>query len=70
MQMIAQDNSFAATNLTSRAGSRPRLWAGRTLSWLAVLFLLFDSTGKLLEAQPVIDGTIQLGTLTSCSRSG
>ena len=42
MQTIAQDNSFAATNLTSRAGSRPRLWAGRTLSWLAVLF--FSST--------------------------
>ena len=31
------------------------------LSALAVLFLLFDSTGKLLEVQPVIDGTIALG---------
>ena len=26
-----------------------------------MLFLLFDSTGKLLQVQPVIDGTIQLG---------
>ena len=37
------------------------LWTGRTLSGLAVLFLLFDSAGKLLEVQPVIDGTRQLG---------
>jgi len=35
--------------------------AGRILSALAILFLLFDSGGKLLKAQPFIDGTIQLG---------
>jgi DoxX-like protein len=34
---------------------------GRGLSSFAVLFLLFDSAGKLLEVQPVIDGTLQLG---------
>src|SRR6187402_2204378 len=37
------------------------IWTGRILSGLAVIFLLFDSTGKLLEVQPVIDGTRQLG---------
>jgi DoxX-like family len=37
------------------------IWAGRILTGLAVLFLLFDSAGKLLEVQPVIDGTRQLG---------
>ena len=37
------------------------IWTGRTLSGLAVLFLLFDSAGKLLEVQPVIDGTTELG---------
>jgi len=37
------------------------IWTGRILSGLAVLFLLFDSIGKLLEVQPVIDGTRQLG---------
>jgi hypothetical protein len=36
--------------------------AGRILSALAILFLLFDSGGKLLKAQPFIDGTIQLGS--------
>jgi hypothetical protein len=38
-----------------------QLWTGRVLSSLAVLFLLFDSAGKLFEVQPVIDGTLQLG---------
>ena len=41
--------------------SNRTLWAGRSLSALAALFLLFDSAGKLLEVQPVIDGTLQLG---------
>jgi hypothetical protein len=31
------------------------------LSGVAVLFLAFDSVGKLLEVQPVIDGTVRLG---------
>lgn len=37
------------------------LWFGRVLSGLAVAFLLVDSVGKLLEVQPVIDGTLSLG---------
>jgi hypothetical protein len=37
------------------------IWTGRVLTGLAVLFLLFDSAGKLFEVQPVIDGTRQLG---------
>ena len=44
---------------------------GLAFSWLAVLFLLFDSAGKLLQVQPVIDGTLQLGYLeTACSAWG
>jgi hypothetical protein len=61
MQTIAQDQSFIGTIGASRAGSRRELLAGRSLSTLAVLFLIFDSVGKLLQVQPVIDGTIQLG---------
>ena len=34
---------------------------GRILSSIAVLFLLFDGVAKLLQVQPVIDGTLQLG---------
>ena len=40
---------------------RSRQWAGRALSGLGVLFLLFDSMGKLLQVQPVMEGTLQLG---------
>lgn len=38
-----------------------RVWLGRALSALAMLFLAFDALGKLLRAQPVIEGTVQLG---------
>jgi hypothetical protein len=37
------------------------VWAGRALSGVAVLALSADSLGKLVEAQPVIDGTLALG---------
>ena len=61
MRTIPQDHSLAGTRLSSHQISKGRRWTGRTLSLLAVLFLLFDSVGKLLQVQPVIDGTIQLG---------
>lgn len=35
--------------------------AGRLISGLAVAFLIFDSTGKLLRVTPVVDGARQLG---------
>jgi len=38
-----------------------RRWAGRALSGLAVLFLLFDSAGKLFQVPPVVEGTLRLG---------
>lgn len=41
--------------------SKPKLWTGRILSVLSILFLLFDSVGKLLKLQPVIEGSAQLG---------
>jgi len=34
---------------------------GRVLTTLAVLFLLFDSIGKLLRVPPVLAGTAELG---------
>ena len=52
---------LAGTLTPDHTGSRPGLWAGRLLSGLAVAFLAFDSLGKLLQVQPVIDGTRQLG---------
>jgi hypothetical protein len=38
-----------------------KLWTGRVLSGLVVLFLLFDSVMKILKLAPAVQGTIQLG---------
>jgi hypothetical protein len=45
-----------------------RLWAGRFLSGLAVLFLLFDSVIKLMVIPPVVDSFTQLGYPVSAAR--
>ena len=36
-------------------------WAGRIISGIAALALFADSFGKLVQVQPVIDGTLALG---------
>jgi hypothetical protein len=40
---------------------RTRLWAGRIISTLAVLFLLFDGITKVMKSAPVMAATVQLG---------
>ncbi len=40
---------------------RGSVLAGRVLSTLAVLFLLFDAVGKLMRPVQVIEGTTELG---------
>src|SRR5437588_6361191 len=41
--------------------SRGPIWAGRILSGLAVLFLLFDAAIKILKMPFAVDATVQLG---------
>jgi hypothetical protein len=41
--------------------SRSRVWSGRTLSTIAVLFLLMDGGMKVARAQPSVAGTTALG---------
>jgi DoxX-like protein len=41
--------------------SRKGLWAGRIVSGLAVLFLLFDSLIKVMKLAPAVEGTTALG---------
>ena len=60
MQTMAQDDTFGSRR-TVNAGSRGALWTGRGLSTIAVLFLVFDSIGKLLEVPPVVAGSLELG---------
>src|SRR5688500_5149291 len=44
-----------------RQTTKGRRWTGLALSGIAILFLLFDSLGKLLKVAPVVEGTAQLG---------
>jgi uncharacterized membrane protein (UPF0182 family) len=41
--------------------SKKKLWAGRIISGLAVLFLLFDSVAKLMKLAPVLEASARLG---------
>jgi DoxX-like protein len=45
-----------------------RLWAGQTMSAIAVLFLLFDSVIKLVVIAPVVESFAQLGYPVSLAR--
>ena len=49
--------------------SNKMLWAGRVLWTLVVMFLLFDSSIKLLQLAPAMEGTIRLGYPASLIRT-
>jgi hypothetical protein len=51
----------ASGSATPAAPSRKERWGGRTLSTLAVLFLAFDATIKLLQLPVAVEGTAKLG---------
>jgi hypothetical protein len=41
--------------------SQKTRWVGYVITGLVLLFLLFDSLGKLLEVAPVLEGSARLG---------
>jgi hypothetical protein len=45
------------TALVSKQG----LWAGRIISAIPALFLLFDGVAKLVKPAPVVEATVRLG---------
>jgi hypothetical protein len=45
----------------NRMASKKGLWAGRIMSAVAILFLAFDATVKLLNVAPVIEANARLG---------
>src|SRR5919112_845030 len=49
-----------AASPSASASNRTR-WAGRILTGIAVLFLVFDTAIKLSGAQEAVEGTVQLG---------
>jgi hypothetical protein len=61
MHAIEERHPWTGTIPSTHTGSKRLTWTGRVMSGIAVLFLLVDSIAKLLEVQPVIDGTLQLG---------
>ena len=50
-----------ATNTQAQSTSNKTRWTGRILSGLAVLFLLWDGTIKLLALTPVLEAFTRLG---------
>ena len=61
MSTLTRATALPAVSARSTAGSRAALWAGWGASALAILFLAFDSLGKVLRVEPVIAGTTELG---------
>ena len=51
----------AAGPATPTRNSRAGLWAGRVLSGLVITFLAFDAAMKLLQVEPAVKGTAELG---------
>jgi hypothetical protein len=57
MQSANQASEFTHTTPISKKS----LWAGRIISALAMMFLIFDAIGKLLRVPPVLQAFVQLG---------
>jgi hypothetical protein len=57
----ATQASFAHSATRTTPFSKKRLWAGRIISALAILFLLFDAIAKLMKVAPVLEASARLG---------
>lgn len=59
----ATSSSLPQSPVRTRAASRGKLWIGRILSGLTVLFMLFDVAGKLIRPAPapIADAFARLG---------
>ena len=59
--LLASTRLAAAPAASPAAAPARARWAGRALTGVAVLFLTFDMTTKLVGAREAVDGTVQLG---------
>ena len=46
---------------TNNTISKPRLWTGRIMSAIVILFMLMDGVMKFVKPAPVIQSTVELG---------
>jgi DoxX-like family len=55
--------SSEATSLghTIRVGASKKVWIGRALSGITILFMLFDAVGKLFLEPHVVEATTKIG---------
>ncbi len=49
------------TTVHAASSSKAMVWIGNVLSSLAILFLLFDTVIKVVQAAPAVESTVQLG---------
>jgi hypothetical protein len=61
MQSASQPREFTASAAQTAPVSKKTVWAGRTISTLAVLFLVFDGVGKVMKESHVMEGSARLG---------
>jgi hypothetical protein len=59
--MTAQAIDHAATRTTSLPIPASRLWTGRVLTAIPILFLTFDGASKVMNVAPVREAMAQLG---------
>jgi len=59
--LLASTRLAAVPAASPTAAPARARWAGRALTGVAVLFLTFDMTIKLVGAREAVDGTVQLG---------
>ena len=57
--------TFVQKSAQPIAASKARLWTGRILSGLTVLFMLFDAVGKFMMPRQVVEAFSRLGFPTS-----
>jgi DoxX-like family len=56
---LPNESTWAANSVAHR--SNKALWAGRVLSGLLALFLVFDAVMKLLKPPAVVEATVKIG---------
>ncbi len=61
------ESTFSTTSSATKTFAPSRIWTGRVLSGLAVLFLAFDGVAKLLKPAPVLEAFARLGLPESTS---
>jgi hypothetical protein len=61
MQSVTHASEFAHSARQTASLSKKRVWAGRIISALAILFLLFDAIAKLMKVAPVLEASARLG---------